>query len=345
MGIEELRKKINDKYGQDIMFSPAKDLGIHKIPRFSTGCLALDIDSGGGWPEGRMIEIYGPESSGKTYVLKNGMAIITNRKKNNKALLIDEEGDHTNEWAKKCGVNVNNLEIARSEYAEQALDIMELAVQSGEFALVALDSIAALIPKEELAGSTEDWQMALTARLMGKACRKMYRASNIARRKGVLCTIFFINQLRIKVGKVFGNPEVTTGGNAVKYAAAIRLDIRRVEVLKDENDNVIGQENSYLFVKNKTAPPLKKGTFRYYTDGPNKGKIDNAGTLADCGMWLGKVLQSGSWYSGEWLPKKQQGIANVYKVFNDMIPAQLNEYLKVVQKEYLEGAQLAFKFK
>lgn len=344
MGIAELRKKINDKYGQDIMFSPAKDQGIHTIPRFSTGSLALDIDSGGGWPAGRMVEIFGPESSGKTYLLKRAIATITNRKKKNKALLIDEEGDFEPNWAVKCGVKLENLEIARSEYAEQALDIMEIAVASGEFALVGLDSIAALIPKEELDASTESWQMALTARLMGKACRKMYRACNLSRRKGVLCTPFFINQIRYKVGVVFGNPETTPGGEAVKYAASIRLDIRRKEKLKNSDDDVIGQMNSYVFVKNKTAPPLKKGTFRYSVDGPDKGKIDNAATLADCGMWLGKIVKSGTWYSGEWLPKKQQGIANVYAELNTRNTKELNVYLKVIQKEYLNNAELAFRF-
>lgn len=341
MALSELKKLVNDKWGQDIMFSPAEQLGIQNIPRFSSGSLMIDVDSGGGWPRGRLIEIIGPESVGKTFLINNAIASITNA--GEKALLIDEEGSMDSRWASLCGVNLANLEIARSEYAEQALDILELAVQSGDFAFVGLDSIAALIPKDELDASTEDWQMALTARLMNKACRKVYRALNTARRKSMLTTVFLINQIRVRPGVSYGNPETTPGGNAVKYAASIRLDMRKEEMLK-EDEEVYGQRAKYTFIKNKTAPPLKKGNFDYFVDGEGKGKIDNLRALAILAEDMGIITKAGSWYSGGWLSQKRQGMHGVVADLAAQKQAELNAYLQEIEAHYLDGEPLAFKF-
>jgi recombination protein RecA len=342
MGLAELKEAINKKYGKDIIFSPAKDLGIVKMPRFSSGSLALDIDLGGGWPERKVIEIFGPESSGKSLLLYHAIATVTNRDKNNKAVLIDEEGSYDIAWGKKCGIKEGNLEIVRSEYAEQALDILELCVQSGEFGLVGLDSIAALIPKEELDGSTEDWQMGLTARLMNKCCRKCYRALNASSRSGGSTTVFLINQLRFKIGQVFGNPETTTGGQGVKYASSIRLDIRK-DSMVTQDEVLIGQDTRYTVVKNKTAPPLKKGHFRYGVAHEFAGKINNYRALAEVGELLGFLSKAGSWYGGEWLPSKLQGFDKVVNYFDELDKKTLGKMLKGVEAAYSD-MQLEFKW-
>lgn len=345
MGVAELRDAINKKYGTDIMFSPAESLGIQDMPRFSSGSLSIDVDTGGGWPEGKIIEIFGPESSGKTFLLNKAIATVTNREKNNKVLLIDEEGSFDKDWVTRCGVCLKNLEVVRSSYAEQALDIMEVATQSGEFGIVALDSIAALIPKKELEDSTEDWQMGLLARLMGKACRKAYRALNESERKGSRTTVFFINQLRLKIGVVFGNPETTPGGMAMKFAASVRMDIRKRDMLKDAFDRVDRQLSSYTVVKNKTAPPLRKGDILYYLDGPNMAKFENIDALIGMGLQTGKLQQTGAWIGGEWLGgTKFQGRGKLGEHFSTLSTDELNVMLGDVSAHYLSGNPLSFRF-
>lgn len=344
MGLNEIKAAINKKCGTNIMFSAADELGIMNIPRFSTGSLMLDVDSGGGWPENKIIEIYGPESSGKSFILYNALREITKRDTFNKALLIDDEGSFDVPWAKSIGINLKNLEICRSEYAEQSLDVMELGAQSGEFALVGLDSIAALIPKEELDASTEENQaMALTARLLGKACRKAYKALNSAKKKGSPTTIMLINQIRSKVGIVFGNPEVTPGGNAVKFASSIRASLRKTEALK-ANEEVFGQLSEYTFVKNKTAPPLRKGEVAFSISGVNKAKFHNYSALFDLGLHIGKIVQSGAWYSGDWLKKKAQGRNGVVADLTSYPVDELNAYVKEIEDELMDGSPIAFRF-
>lgn len=345
MSIQDLEEMINKKYGKDIMFQPASALGVLDIPRFSSGILALDVDLGGGWPENKVMEIFGPESSGKSYTIYNAIATVTNRKENNKAVLIDEEGSFDVPWAKKIGVNVDNLQVVRSEYAEQALDILEITVQSGEYGFVGLDSIAALIAKDELDSSTEEWQMGLTARLLNKACRKCYRALNASRRKGGSTSVFLINQLRLKIGKVFGNPETTTGGQGPKYASAIRLDLRKEEMLEDSSGSTFGQVTRYTTIKNKTAPPLKKGSFEYFIDGDDAGKINNLKALFDLGLEMDTIALSGSWYAGPWLTKKVQGKDAAVADLNGRTKGDLNKMLKDVEKFYFgNSSKLEFKF-
>ena len=349
MGLVELEKTINKEFGDNIMYN-AKDRTLLDIPRFSSGSLSLDIDLGGGWPEGKVIEIYGPESTGKSYLFYKGVATITNRKHNNKAVIIDEEGSWDNVWALACGVNLNNVKVVRSQYAEQALDIMEMCVESGEFGLVGLDSVAALIPKAELEASTEDWQMALVARLMDKACRKAYRALNASDRGGNPTTVFFINQLRIKLGVKFGNPETTKGGNALKYAAAIRLDVRREnEFEEDENENVTAVTMKYKTIKNKTAPPLRKGTLKYYvadTKLHGKADIDNSLALFDLGIETHNIIQAGSWYSGKWLGKKKfQGEKRCASYLFKTDTARKNAMIESLEENMLGGKRISFRFK
>lgn len=345
MGVSELRDKINKKFGVNIMFNPSDNLGIVSVPRFSSGSLMLDFDLGGGWPERKIIEIYGPESSCKSAILYKAIATVTNRDKNNKAVLLDEEGSYDNEWAKQLGIKIENLEIVRGQNAEQTLDILELLTQSGEYAIIGLDSTAALIPKDELDKSTDEWQMGLTARLMGKAMRKAYRSLNEATRSGGTTTLFILNQIRFKIGVMFGSPETTPGGNAVKYASAIRLDLRKEEMLKNANEIVYGQVSRYTTVKNKTAPPLRKGMFTILLDGARKGEIANISALVDLGIHTGKIVQGGSWYSGDWLETKAQGKDKVILHMKELPKAKLNEYIEDMEKELLAGSPVSFRFK
>jgi len=345
LGLQELKAKINQKYGQRIIYSPAEEMGIIDVPRFSSGSLQIDVDSGGGWPEGKIIEIVGMESSGKTFLVNKAFATITNREKNNKGLLIDEEGSMSKKWVIACGVNIKNLDIVRSQYAEQALDIMEAAVQSGEYGMVALDSIAALIPKTELDGSMEDQQMGLQARLVGKACRKMYRALNSSKRAGGITTVFLINQLRYKIGMVFGNPEISPGGMGPKFAAAIRMDVRKSKMLSDEDESVYAQTSKYTFIKNKVSPPLIKGEFDYFVAGENKAQIDNYKSIVLLGIEMGLLEKSGTWYQpSEWLDKKAQGIEKVIERFKEYDKKRLNKMLKDIEANYLDGEKLSFRF-
>lgn len=347
MGIEEFKKRVRDKYKIDLIFSGSDDSAIIDIPRFSSGILDLDVCLGGGWPERKIIEIMGPESSAKTFVLDNAFKVVTNKPENNKCLLIDEEGSADKPWLKRIGLNLKNLEIVKSEYAEQSLDIMEVATASGEFAIIGLDSIAALIPKEEADKSTEEWQYSLTARLMNKACRKAYKGLRDLSRTGGTTSIFLLNQIRIKMGVTFGNPETTPGGNGVKFAASVRVDLRKDETLKDAAENVYGQKSRFTIIKNKCAPPLKKGDFSFYIDGPNKGLVNNYATLATFGLATGKITKNsakGSWYEGEWLKEKTQGINKVAIELSKYDPKQLNKYLKEIEEVYLGGNPLMFKF-
>jgi len=351
MGLKEFKTLIEKEFGKGLLFNPLENQGILSLKRFSTGSLVMDIDSGGGWPEGKVIEIFGPESSGKTFLINQAISTITNRKTNNQVLLIDEEGAFDANWVEAIGANMANIQIVRSQFAEQAMDILEIAVQSGNFALVALDSIAALIPKTELDQSTEKSHMALTARLMGTACRKIYRALNTSSQKGSNTTVFLINQIRMKVGLVFGNPETTPGGNAVKFAASIRVMLRSSEHTKDDYEQVTGKETKYTFLKNKTAPPLRVGLLNFNVGGKDKGKISNLHALIPLGIKIGKVIKTkGNYLSGEWftegeVEKKVHGINQAVTYFKTKSLTDLNKMLKDIEEDFLDGEVLAFKFK
>lgn len=252
----------------------------------STGSLGLDIALGiGGLPRGRIIEVYGPESSGKTTLALHVVAEA--QKQGGTCAYVDAEHALDPGYAKKLGVNIDELLISQPDTGEQALEIADTLVRSGAIDVLVIDSVAALVPKAELEGDMGDSHMGLQARLMSQALRKLAGSINKTR-----CMVIFINQIRQKIGVMFGNPETTTGGNALKFYASVRLDIRRIGAIKDK-ENIIGNQTRVKVVKNKMAPPFKVVDFDImYGEG-----ISKTGELIDLGVQAGVVEKSGSWYA------------------------------------------------
>ena len=312
--------KIEKNYGKGSIMKLG-DKAVEQMDTISSGSIALDSALGvGGFPKGRIIEIYGPESSGKTTLAIH--AIAESQKNGGLAAFIDAEHAFDSNYAKKLGVDVDNLYISQPDNGEQALEIADNLISSGAVDIIVIDSVAALTPKSEIDGEMGDSKMGLHARLMSQALRKM--TATISKTK---CCCIFINQLREKIGVMFGSPETTTGGNALKFYSSIRLDIRRIQAIKDGETN-IGNRVRVKIVKNKVAPPFRQVEFDLLF---GQG-ISKMGELVDIGVDAGIIKKSGSWFSyGE--TKLGQGREAVKQLLADN--PELQEEIAEQIKEYL----------
>lgn len=278
-------QKLEQQFGTGAIMRMGENGGHQDIDRISSGSIALDVALGGGLPMGRIIEIYGPESSGKTTLTLH--AIAECQKRGGTAAFVDAEHALDPSYARKLGVKVDDLLVSQPDTGEQALEIVDVLVRSGAVDMIVVDSVAALTPRAEIEGEMGDQHVGLQARLMSQALRKL---TAIIQRSNVL--VIFINQIRMKIGVMFGNPETTTGGNALKFYASVRMDIRRTGAIK-KGEEVLGNETLVKVVKNKVAPPFKRASFDIlYDEG-----ISHEGELVDLGVAHKIIDKAGAWYS------------------------------------------------
>ena len=313
-------EKLEKTYGQGTIMK-LSDENIVKIPSIPTGSLSLDIALGiGGLPKGRVVEIYGPESSGKTTLSMH--CIAEAQKKGGVAAFIDAEHAFDKSYAEKLGIDTENLLISQPDNGEQALEITEHLIRSNALDIIVIDSVAALVPKGEIEGEMGDSVMGLQARLMSQALRKLTGAIH---KSGCVC--IFINQLRQKIGVMFGNPETTTGGNALKFYSSVRLDIRRIGQIKGSPDSIMGNRTKVKVVKNKVAPPFKVVEFDIMY---GKG-ISKSGEILDLGVELEIIQKSGSWFSYN-NEKLGQGRDSVKVILEDN-PELMKELEKTIREK------------
>ncbi|GAB2529936.1 recombinase RecA [Rufibacter soli] len=314
--------KLDKTYGKGTVMK-LNDTQVVDVPAISTGSLGLDIALGiGGLPRGRVVEIYGPESSGKTTLTMH--CIAEAQKKGGIAAFIDAEHAFDKAYAEKLGIDTENLLIAQPDNGEQALEIADHLISSGAIDIIVIDSVAALVPKGELEGDMGDSKMGLQARLMSQALRKLTGTIN---KTGCLC--IFINQLREKIGVMFGNPETTTGGNALKFYASVRLDIRRIGQIKEGPDSITGNRTKVKVVKNKVAPPFKVVEFDImYGEG-----ISKVGEILDLGVELSVVQKSGSWfsYNGDRLGQGRDAVKQ-FLLDNEELMQEIEDKIRAIVK-------------
>jgi recombination protein RecA len=316
--IDAALSQIEKQFGKGTIMKLGQKGAVVPIEAIPTGSIAFDLALGiGGFPRGRVVEIYGPEATGKTTLALH--VIAEAQKRGGQAAFIDAEHALSPSYAAKIGIDIDNLLISQPDFGEQALEIAEVLVRSGAVDVIVVDSVAALVPKAELEGEMGDAHMGLQARLMSQALRKL--TAIVARSK--TCFIF-INQIREKIGIFIGNPETTTGGRALKFYASLRIDVRRLSVIKD-GESVVGNRAKVKIVKNKMAPPFREAQFDIiFGEG-----ISREGDLVDVGFDLGFLEKTGTWYSynGERLG---QGRENVKKLFkeNKALAAQLDEQIR-----------------
>jgi recombination protein RecA len=296
--------QIEKQFGKGSVMRMGDASSVRNIEAISTGSLNLDIALGiGGIPKGRVVEIYGPESSGKTTMTLHCVAEA--QKAGGTCAFVDAEHALDPGYAEKLGVDMDELLVSQPDTGEQALEITDMLVRSGAVDLVVVDSVAALTPKAEIEGEMGDSHVGLQARLMSQALRKL--TANIKRSN---CIVIFINQIRMKIGVMFGSPETTTGGNALKFYASVRLDIRRIGAIK-KGDEVVGNETRVKVVKNKVAPPFKQCTFEIlYGEG-----VSREGEIIELGVAMGLIEKAGAWYScnGERIGQGKENVRNYLK--------------------------------
>ncbi len=317
LAMQQITKEFGD--GSIMKLGEAKHVDVETI---SSGALSLDIALGGGYPKGRIIEIYGPESSGKTTLTLHAIAEV--QKQGGTAAFIDAEHALDPAYAKRLGVDTENLLVSQPDNGEQALEIVETLVRSNAVDLIVVDSVAALVPQAEIEGDMGDAHMGLQARLMSQALRKLTGVIDKSK-----TTVFFINQIRMKIGVMFGNPETTTGGNALKFYASVRADIRRTGQIKD-GDEIIGNRTKVKIVKNKIAPPFRTAEFDIMY---NKG-ISRTGDTLDLAVLHNVVEKSGAWfaYGGEKIGQGREA-AKRYLEENPKVLAEIDKKVRAILSE------------